>query len=301
MEKTDFIWFNGKLVNWEDAKIHVLVHALHYGSAVFEGIRFYKTEKGPAVFRLREHMARLVKSAKVLDMKLPFSQEQLEKATLETISKNKIDAGYIRPIAFFGYGKMGLNPAGAPVDVVIAIWPWGSYLGEEAVKVKISKYMRIHPKSLVSDAKVSGHYVNSILASLEAKADGFHECILLDYSGEIAEGPGENIFIVNDGKIFTPPLGNILPGITRNSITTIAKDLGMNVAEKRISVDELKSADEAFFTGTAAEVTAIASVDNNKIGNGSIGPITKRVKEIFLDAVHGKNKKFESWLSYVKR
>ena len=299
MEKTDFIWLNGKLVKWEDAKVHVLIHALHYGSAVFEGIRFYKTDKGPAVFRLKEHMARLLKSAKVFNMKIPFTQEQLEEATLETIRKNKIDAGYIRPIAFFGYGKMGLNPEGAPVDVAIAVWPWGSYLGEEAVKVKISKYMRIHPKSLISDAKVSGHYVNSILASLEAKEAGYQECLLLDYTGNIAEGPGENFFLIKKGKLYTPQLGNILPGITRDSIMKIAKDLGYDSEEKVISVKDAKSADECFYTGTAAEVTGIRQIDDVQIGNGNY-PITKKLKTAFLDVVQGRNKKYEGWLSYAK-
>ncbi|HLC65202.1 MAG TPA: branched-chain amino acid transaminase [Candidatus Nanoarchaeia archaeon] len=299
MEKTDFIWLNGKLVKWEDAKVHVLIHALHYGSAVFEGIRFYKTDKGPAVFRLKEHMARLLKSAKVFNMKIPFTQEQLEEATLETIRKNKIDAGYIRPIAFFGYGKMGLNPEGAPVDVAIAVWPWGSYLGEEAVKVKISKYMRIHPKSLISDAKVSGHYVNSILASLEAKEAGYQECLLLDYTGNIAEGPGENFFLIKKGKLYTPQLGNILPGITRDSIMKIAKDLGYDSEEKVISVKDAKSADECFYTGTAAEVTGIRQIDDVQIGDDNY-PITKKLKTAFLDVVHGRNKKYESWLSYAK-
>ncbi|MBI4439787.1 branched-chain amino acid transaminase [Candidatus Woesearchaeota archaeon] len=300
MDKTDYIWFNGKLVKWEDAKIHVLVHALHYGSAVFEGIRFYKTDKGPAVFRLKEHTARLLKSAKVFNMKIPFTQQQLEEATLETIRKNKIGAGYIRPIAFFGYGKMGLNPEGAPVDVAIAVWPWGSYLGEEAVKVKVSKYMRIHPKSLISDAKVSGHYVNSILASLEAKESGYQECLLLDYTGNIAEGPGENFFMIKKGKLYTPPLGNILPGITRDSIIKIARDLGHDSEEKVISVKDAKSADECFYTGTAAEVTGIKQIDETVIGNGSIGPITRKLKTAFLDVVQGRNKKYGSWLSYAK-
>src|SRR3989344_1312200 len=299
MEKTDFIWLNGKLVKWEDAKVHVLIHALHYGSAVFEGIRFYKTDKGPAVFRLKEHMARLLKSAKVFNMKIPFTQEQLEEATLETIRKNKIDAGYIRPIAFFGYGKRGLNAEGAPVDVAIAVWPWGSYLGEEAVKVKISKYMRIHPKSLISDAKVSGHYVNSILASLEAKEAGYQECLLLDYAGNIAEGPGENFFLIKKGKLYTPQLGNILPGITRDSIMKIAKDLGYDSEETVISVKDAKSADECFYTGTAAEVTGIRQIDDVQIGDDNY-PITKKLKTAFLDVVHGRNKKYESWLSYAK-
>jgi branched-chain amino acid aminotransferase len=297
--KTEKIWMDGEFVSWDDAKIHVLTHTLHYGAGVFEGIRFYKTEKGPAVFRLREHIERLYKSAAPLTMEIPFSKEDMIKAVKDTVRVNKIDAGYIRPICFFGYGKMGLNPEGAPVKCAIAVWPWGSYLGEEAVKVKTSKYIRIHPKSVIADAKVCGHYVNSILASIEAKKEGFEECLLLDYKGNVAEGPGENIFYVKDSKIYTPKLGTILPGITRSSIMQIAKDEGYGVEEKDIALEELKSSDELFFTGTAAEVTPIRQLDNTLIGNGRVGPVTAKLKNIFLDIVHGRNKKYEKWLSYV--
>lgn len=299
MEETKFIWMDGKLVPWKEAKIHVLTHTLHYGLGVFEGVRFYKTDKGPAVFRLQEHTDRLYKSAETAFMKVPYTKEEFNKAILKTIKENKIDAGYIRPIIFYGYGKMGLDPAGAAINCVIAVWPWGSYLGEEAVKVKTSSYMRIHPRSTHADAKICGHYVNSIFASLEAKKEGYQEALLLDYKGNIAEGPGENLFIVKDGKLLTPPLGNVLPGITRKSIMQIAKDEGIKVEEKILTKEDVYNADEAFFTGTAAEVTPIASLDGKKIGKAAPGPVTSRLKTIFLDAVHGKNKKYASWLSYV--
>ena len=298
MEETEFIWMDGKLVPWKDAKIHVLTHTLHYGAGVFEGIRFYKTDKGPAVFRLKEHIDRMYKSADCIKMKIPFSKEDFIKAVIETVKKNKIDAGYIRPICFFGYGKMGLNPEGAPVNCSIAVWPWGKYLGEDAVKVKTSGYIRLHPKSTHADAKITGHYVNSILASIEAKDAGYNEALLLNAEGYIEEGPGENFYIVKDGKIITPPLGNILPGITRKSVMQIAKDEGIEVIEKNIKLKDVYNADEAFFTGTAAEVSAIESVDDKKIGKKAPGPITTKLRDLFMEIVHGKNKKYESWLSY---
>jgi len=301
MDETEFIWMDGKLVKWKDAKIHVLTHTLHYGLGVFEGIRFYKTDKGPAVFRLKEHIQRLFNGAKVCFMDVPFSEEQIVDAVKETIIKNKIDAGYIRPIFFYGYGKMGLDPKGSPVNASIAVWPWGSYLGEDAVKVKTSSFIRIHPKSSHVDAKICGHYVNSIFASVEAKKAGYEEALLLDHTGGVSEGPGENFFCVKDGKIYTPPKGNILPGITRDSIMKIAKDEGIAIVEKELSLDDLKEGDELFFTGTAAEVTAISSLDDKKIGDGKIGPIISKLKDIYMGAVIGKNKKYESWLSYVNK
>jgi branched-chain amino acid aminotransferase len=301
MDKTEKIWMDGKFIDWDDAKTHVLAHTLHYGAGVFEGIRFYKTGKGPAVFRLKEHIERLFKSASSISMKPTFTKEQVAKAVLDTIKINKIESGYIRPIVYFGYGKMGLNPEGADINTVIAVWPWGSYLGEESVKVKISKFIRIHPKSTHADSKICGHYVNSILASLEAKNAGYNEALLLDYKGNVAEGPGENLFCVKDGKIYTPPLGNILPGITRDSIIKIAKDQGIEVIEKDITPDELKKSDELFFSGTAAEVTAIKQVDNTKIGNGDMGPITAKLRKIYLDVVKGKDKKYIKWLSFVEK
>ncbi|MEM2932825.1 MAG: branched-chain amino acid transaminase [Candidatus Pacearchaeota archaeon] len=300
MEETKKIWFDGKFVDWSNAKIHVLTHTLHYSSGVFEGIRAYYTEKGTAVFRLSEHVKRLFYSASCLKIKIPFSQQEIERAILETIKVNELKEGYIRPIAFFGYGKMGLHPVGAPVNVAIAVWPWGAYLGKEAVTVKISKYIRISPKSTIADAKICGHYTNSILASLEAKSAGFDEALLLDCEGNVAEGPGENIFLVKNGKLFTPAKGSILPGITRDSVIKIAKDLGIDVTEKKISVKELKSTDEAFFTGTAVEVCAIKKIDDVIIGDGKIGEITKKIKTVFEEAVRGKRKEYFKWLTFVK-
>lgn len=299
MNETEFIWMDGEFVEWKDAKIHVLSHSLHYGMAVFEGIRFYKTDKGPAVFRLKEHVDRLFSGAKTCFMDVKFSKEEIISAVKETIRKNKVEAGYIRPIIFYGYGKMGLNPEGASVNVAIAVWPWGSYLGEEAVKVKTSSFIRIHPKSTHAAAKICGHYVNSIFASMEAKQGGYHEALFLDYEGNISEGPGENLFLIRKGKIYTPPLGNILAGITRDSVFKIAQDEGISVEEKTLTLDDVKSADEAFFSGTAAEVTAIESVDGSKIGSMAPGEITQKLKDIFLDIVHGKNEKYKDWLYLV--
>ncbi len=301
MEKTEKIWMDGKLVKWEDAKVHVLTHSLHYGSGVFEGIRFYETDKGPAIFRLHDHLARLFHSASTLEMKVPFSPKEMEKAIVETVKANSVKSGYIRPLVYYGYGKMGLYPhgtPGAPVNVSIAVWPWGAYLGHDAVKVKVSSFLRVHPRSFVADAKVCGSYVNSINASLEAKREGFDEALMLDYKNLVSEGPGENIFMVKNGKLCTPSLGSILPGITRNSILQIAKDEKIGTAEKDISLEELKGADEVFFTGTAAEVTAIKQIDTTTIGDGKAGPITGKLGKMYLDIVHGKNKKYEKWLTY---
>ena len=296
MQETEFIWMNGKFVKWEDAKIHVLTHALHYGSGVFEGIRVYKTNKGAAIFRLKEHVKRLFDSAESLFMKIPYSQEDIEEAIKETVKINKLEEGYIRPIVFYGYGKMGLDPKGAKIEVAIAVWPWPSYIGDSA-KVAVSSFVRISPKSLKADKKVCGHYINSILASLEAKEKGYDEALLLDSEGKVAEGPGENIFLVKEGKIKTVPLrGQILPGITRDSVIKIAKDLGYEVLEEDISLEELKQADELFFTGTAAEVTPITQLDDKEF---KIGEITKNLKKNYLDIVRGKEG-YEGWLEYVE-
>ena len=298
MEKTKYIWFNGKFVRWQQAKIHILTHALHYGSGVFEGIRCYKTKNGPAVFRLKEHIERLFNSAKFLEMKIPFSKREIQKAILELIKLNKVEECYIRPIVFYGYGKMGLNPKGANIDCAVILWPWGKYL-KDKVKVKISKFIRLHPKSVISSAKVCGYYVNSIFATFDAEKDKFDESILLDYRGFVAEGPGENIFIVKNKKLLTPKLGSILPGITRDSIIRIAKDLKIKVIEKDISVKELKNCDEAFFTGTAAEITPIYQIDEKIINKGEVGEMTKILQEKFYQIVHGEDKKYKNWLTYV--
>jgi branched-chain amino acid aminotransferase len=299
MNKTKYIWLNGKFVKWEQAKIHILTHALHYGSGVFEGIRCYRTQNGPAIFRLKEHIDRLFNSAKWLKIKIPFSKGEIKKAIINLIKLNELQECYIRPIVFYGYGKIGLNPKGAKVDCAIIVWPWGKYL-KEKVKAKISKFIRLHPQSVISSAKICGYYVNSIFASFDAEKEKFDEAILLDYRGFVAEGPGENIFIVRNKKLLTPKLLSILPGITRDSIIKIAKDMKIKVIEKDISVKELKDCDEAFFTGTAAEITPIFQIDNKIINRGEIGAITKILKEKFYEIVYGEDKKYEKWLTYVK-
>ncbi len=304
LEKTKFIWQNGKLVEWDKAQVHVLSHALHYGSAVFEGIRFYKAEKGIAVFRLKEHMQRLHEGAKTYKMNLPYSVDELVSATVKMLRENKTPSGYIRPIAFHGYGKMGLNPTGAPIDVVIASWPWGAYLGEEGaakgIRCAVSSWRRINSDALPTSAKACGQYVNSILASLEAAENKVDEAIMLNSQGLVAEGPGENLFLVKDGVIHTPSMdAGILGGITRNSAMKIARDLGFDVRERGITRNELYLADELFFTGTAAEITPIREVDGRQIGEGFRGPITEKIQKKYVDAVHGKAKEYEKWLTYV--
>lgn len=300
MDKVDLIWMNGEFIPWNKAKVHVLSHSLHYGSGVFEGIRFYETVSGKtAVFRLEEHVERLFFSAKTLEMEIPYTKKEIEQVILNTIRKNNVKAGYIRPIIFYGYGKMGLNPKGAELDICIAVWPWGSYLGEDMITVKTSSIIRIHPKSSETKAKITGHYANSIQAHQEAVNAGFNEALLLDFEGNVAEGPGENIFMVKDNTLITPSEGNILIGVTRDSIFKIAKDNNIKVIEKKLSLDELKQADEAFFTGTAAEVTPIKQIDESRIGDGNTGQITIKLKTLFEDAIHGKIDRYSEWLTYV--
>ncbi len=299
LPKVDKIWMDGALVNWEDAKIHVLSHAVHYGSGVFEGIRFYKTDRGPAVFRLREHIDRLYKSARVLHMKICSPKEEIIQACADLIRVNKLEAGYIRPLVYFGYGMLRVDPGNNPVNVMIAAWPWGKYLDSGMIKVKISRFIRIHPRSTVANAKICGHYVNSILANQEAKEADYNEALLLDYNGYVAEGPGENFFIVKDGMLRTPPLGAILPGITRASVIQLATDLGYEVEEISLTVQDVKSADEAFFTGTAAEITAIHQVDETVIGGGKIGAVTAKLQKEFFDIVEGRNPRYDDWLHYA--
>jgi len=301
---TKLIWMDGKLVSWKKANIHVLTHTLHYGLGVFEGIRCYKTAKGPAVFRLKDHIRRLEDSAKWVGMRLPYSVGKLMKATKETIKANGIEECYIRPIAFYGYGVMGLNPEGSKVNVAIAVWPWGTYLGEKGlergVRAKISSWLRIHPRILPPQAKVVANYANSIMAKVDALNSGYDEAILLNIEGFVAEGPGENVFIVKDGKLITPPLSACaLAGITRDSIIKIAKDEGINFEERNITREQLYAADEAFFTGTAAEVVPIRKIDGHTMGNGRRGKITEKLQRIFFNAVRGKEPKYESWLDYV--
>ncbi|MEM3653263.1 MAG: branched-chain amino acid transaminase [Candidatus Bathyarchaeia archaeon] len=304
MEKTEKIWMNGHFVNWDDAKIHVLTHALHYGTGIFEGIRCYATENGPAVFRLKDHIKRFFNSAKVYLIKIPYSIDELCKAVKETIKVNKLKECYIRPIAFFGYGDMGLNPLENPIEVAIACWPWGTYLGEEGLKkgvrCKISSWTRVDTKILPPLAKATANYANSVLAKLEALNCGYDEAILLNQHGYVAEATGENIFIISNGVLITPPLSaGALYGITRDSVIEIAKDFGIEVLEKNILREDMFMADEAFLTGTAAEVTPIREVDGRIIGSGSRGPITKKIQEKFFDIVKGKDKRYKKWLDFV--
>ncbi len=295
---------NGALVKWDDAKVHVLTHSLHYSTAAFEGIRCYKTENGPAVFKLPEHIDRLFDSAHILQMPIPFTREAVAEAVLETIRANKIDACYIRPLVYIGYGAMGVFPKNNPIDVAIAVWPWGSYLGEDGMKngirVKISSFIRPHVNSTMVRSKTAANYANSLLAKREALADGYDEAMLLDTDGYVAEGSGENVFMVRKGVVKTPPLTSILEGITRNTIMQLAVERGMRLVEERFTRDELYLADEAFFTGTAAEITPIREVDNRTIGTGKPGPVTAELQAGFFDIVHGRDPRHEDWLTYVQ-
>ncbi len=299
METTKFIWLNGNLLKWDDAKVHVLTHALHYGSGAFEGIRAYPTDRGPAVFRLDRHVDRLFYSAECIAMKVPYTKEQISRAILDVVASNEIDACYIRPIVYYGYGVMGLNPRNAPVDVAIACWPWGAYLPHEAVDVKIVSCVRLSSRAVKADAKICGHYINSIMAALEIRNTEYHEGLLLDEHGYLAEGPGENLFLVKDGVLATPKLGRILAGITRDTVIRLASDCGLQVVEKDLLPADAYAADEAFFTGTAAEVTPVASIDGHKIGSGRVGPITRKLKNLYLDTVYGRSPQYREFLSYV--
>lgn len=299
MEKTSLIWLNGKLVDWDNAQTHLLTHTLHYGAGAFEGIRIYSAVDGAAIFRLEHHIERLLYSAGVLKMELAYSKEQLIEATVSTVKSNQLSEGYIRPIVYYGSGIMGLNPQSAPVDVAIACWPWGAYHPHKAIDVKISRYTRIDPRSTVTDAKICGHYVNSILAVLDLRNTHYHEALFLDSDGHVAEGPGENFFMVKDGIIITPPLGSILAGITRSTIIEIAAALGLQVQQRHFVAEEVWQAQEAFFTGTAAEVTPIRSIDDRQIGSGAVGVITERIKSTYLKVVRGENPDFRRYLTYV--
>lgn len=299
------IWFNGKLVPHEEATVHVLVHALHYGSSVFEGIRCYDTQRGSAVFRLREHMRRLVDSAKIHRMDIPYSLEELEEATIETISESGLKACYIRPLVFRGHGPMGVNPLKNPVETVIAVWEWGAYLGDralnEGVDVHVASWNRMAPNTHPALAKAGGNYLNASLVKMDAVLNGYMEGIMLSRDGYVAEGSGENLFVIRDGKIYTAPTGlSILPGITRDAIITIAKERGYEIIETRLPREALYIADELFFTGTAAEVTPIKTVDKYEIGQGRRGPITKELQEAFFDVVKNGNDE-HGWLSFVDK
>ena len=303
VQKTDKIWMDGRFVDWDDANVHILTHSLHYGLGVFEGIRCYETKKGPAIFRLREHVERLFLSAHIFLMETPFSREEIEKAIIETVKINKVKECYIRPLIYIGYGAMGLYPKDNPTRVSVAVWPWGAYLGEEGItegiRVKVSSFIRGHVNSNLSRGKVCGYYVSSQLAKKEAMACGYDEALLLDTEGYVSEGSGENIFIVRNGILKTTPLTSILEGITRDSIMKMAADEGIPVAQERFTRDEVYIAEEAFFTGTAAEVTPIREVDGRTIGEGRPGNITRKLQSMFFDAVKGKNDKYGSWLTYV--
>ena len=304
MIESELIWHNGEFVAWEDAKIHVLTHGLHYGTGVFEGIRCYETERGPAVFRHREHLDRLERSAALYYMDLPYTVEQLRAATCELITRNGLASCYIRPIAYRGYGHMGLNPLEAPVDVSIAVWPWGAYLGEEGtrdgVRAKVSSWERISSRSLIPQAKASGQYLNSVLAKIESVKAGYDEAILLDEQGLVAECSGENLFTVRDGEIATPPLSaSILDGINRRSVIQIARDLGYTVTEREVTRTELYMADEVFLTGTAAELVPVREIDDHSVGTGKPGEITRVLQPAFQDALYGRNERYLEWLDFV--
>jgi branched-chain amino acid aminotransferase len=302
-DRDGHIWYDGKLVPWRNATTHVLTHSLHYGLAVFEGVRAYNTARGTAIFRLREHTERLFNSAHIYLMKIPYDRETLMAAQKEVVRANRLEACYIRPIAFYGSEKMGVSPKGATVHVAIAAWPWGAYLGPDAlvngIRVKTSSFARHHVNVSMCRAKYSGTYANSILANLEATEHGYDEGLLLDVDGFVAEGSGENLFIVKNGKLYEPELTSALIGITRESVIALAEGLGYTVASRRITRDDLYIADEAFFTGTAAEVTPIREVDGRAIGTGKIGPVTARLQQAFFDVVNGKNDTYRDWLAPV--
>lgn len=298
------IWVDGEMVDWKDAKIHVLSHVVHYGTSVFEGIRAYKNENGVAVFRLKEHVQRLFDSAKIYKMEIPYTQEEIEEAILETVRVNDLNGCYIRPIAFKGYGQLGVDPSNCPVNVVIAAWEWGSYLGEEGmangVDIGVSSWRKPAPDTFPALAKCGANYMNSQLAKLEAIDNGYDEAIMLDYEGHVSEGSGENIFLVEGEKLFTPSMSSSnLKGITRDSIMTVARDLGYEVVEEVISRERLYVADEVFFTGTAAEVTPIRSIDHRTIGIGKRGPISEKIQSAFFDIVEAKVEDKYGWLSYI--
>ncbi len=297
------IWKDGQLVDWREANLHMLTHSLHYGMAVFEGVRAYKTVDGTAIFRLKEHTQRLFNSAKIFQMAVPFDFDTLIEAQKAVVRANALESCYLRPLIWIGSEKMGVSARGNTIHVGIAAWPWGAYLGEDGlargIRVKTSSFTRHHVNVSMVRAKASGYYINSILANQEVTAEGYDEALLLDTDGYVSEGAGENVFIVKNGKIYTPDLASCLDGITRDSVLTMARDLGIDVIEKRITRDEMYCADEAFFTGTAAEVTPIRELDNRQIGAGSRGPVTEKLQSLFFDVVGGKAAKYKDWLTKV--
>jgi len=298
------IWMDGQMVDWRDAKIHVLTHTLHYGCGAFEGVRAYDTAAGTAIFRLQEHTDRLFNSAKILRMQMPFSKDEVNEAQRAVVRENGLKSCYLRPLVWIGSEKLGVSPKGNRIHVMVAAWAWGAYLGEEGlqrgIRVKTSSYTRHHVNITMTQAKAVSNYSNSILANMEATEDGYDEALLLDASGFVSEGAGENIFVVKDGRIYTPDLSaGALNGITRNTVFHIAADLGLEIVQKRITRDEIYIADEAFFTGTAAEVTPIRELDRVQIGEGRRGPITEKIQNAFFDIVNGRNPKYAHWLTQV--
>jgi branched-chain amino acid aminotransferase len=304
VNQADLIWMNGEFVAWEDAKVHVLTHGLHYGTGVFEGVRCYDTEIGPAIFRHADHLDRLYRSAELYYMPIPYEREVLRQATLDLVARNGLRSCYIRPIVYRGYGTMGLFPLDTPVDVTIAVWQWGAYLGEDGkrngIRAKVSSWRRLSPDSLIPHAKASGQYLNSVLAKIESHKAGYEEAILLDDHGYVCEGTGENIFVVRDGRIFTPPqTASILDGISRKSIVQIAGDLGFEVVERDLARAELYLADEVFVCGTAAELTPIREIDDHAIGGGRPGEVTVAVQAAFENALHGRSERYREWLDPI--
>jgi len=302
-DRDGLIWFDGEMVPWREANVHVLTHTLHYGMGVFEGVRAYKTDQGAAIFRLDQHSRRLLDSAKIMNMDIPYSLEELNEAQKKAVRENNLDSAYIRPMCFYGSEGMGLRADNLKTHTIVAAWEWGSYLGKEnmekGLRIKTSSFTRHHVNISMCKAKANGHYINSMLALQEAMTDGYDEALLLDVEGFVAEGSGENIFIIRDGIIYTPDLTSALNGITRNTIMTLAEDLGYKLVEKRITRDEVYIADEAFFSGTAAEVTPIRELDNRPIGSGTRGPITKELQTLYFDIVHGRVDKYKDWLTLV--
>lgn len=304
VEKAKFIWFDGKFIPWEQAQVHVLTHTLHYGLGVFEGIRAYQCVDGrTAIFRLKEHIQRLFDSAHVMMIEIPFKKEDVEAACCEILRLNEQKEAYIRPLVFLGEGVMGLNPKGSPIQVAIISWVWGAYLGDEGlrrgIRVKTSSFTRHHVNIMMTKTKTVGNYVNSIMAKLEAVQAGYDEALLLDTAGYICEASGENIFIVKDGILKTPPLTSILPGITRDCVITLAQDRGLTVKDERFSRDELYLADEVFLTGTAAEITPVREVDGRIIGPGHPGPVTQQIQEVYFGMVKGREPSYQHWLTYI--
>lgn len=304
-DRDGVIWLDGELIEWRDAKVHLLTHTLHYGLGVFEGVRAYKTDEGTAIFRMQEHTDRLFRSAKIMGMGMPFDKETLNEAQKISVRENNLESAYIRPMCFYGSEGMGIRADNLRTHVMVAAWDWGSYLGEDnmknGIRIKTSSFTRHHVNITMCKAKANGNYMNSIMALQEAVKDGYDEALLLDVEGFVAEGSGENFFMVRDGVLYTPELTSALEGITRATVMTLAEDIGLKVIEKRITRDEVYVADEAFFTGTAAEVTPIRELDNREIGNGGRGPITEQLQSLYFDHVHGRDKMYPNWNSLVAK